>query len=500
MRKFIVCLAALLFGAPFAFGQAPQLGAGQVMGNSTAAQRPARAESLTAMFDRAFCGTNNSAIVRAGGTWACGTVPVAAGGTNCSVASGTCVDNISGFASTGIMSRTGAGAYSFSTLSALIDVIGSTRGSVLYRGASGWAALTPGTSGFVLTSGGAGADPAWVVSSVGVSSLNTQTGALVQWTPPQGRITLNSNTPVMTASYAAQTTVYYTSAGGGKNVPVFDGTAVKMYQLCAANTVGACELSVAMGANFTTNSNFDGFVSNNGASGNVLATTGSFCFGPAWSSDTVRGTGAGTSELESIDGLPTNKVSMTCRYANASTFTCAVHQCTYVGTMRTGSAGQSNYVFGGSGSGGVAANFQIWNMYNRVTVTTRVIDIGAGYNYSSATIRQARASAGNQISFIRGVVEDGVPASMAALIITAAASGNSGQSGIGLNSTASYSTKGYIVSALGTGGFASNASGSDVYVPRLGTNVLSLNENGDGATSALFDADGLSYLSATLVQ
>lgn len=42
-----------------------------------------------------------------------GTLPVANGGTNCAVASGTCVDNISGFASTGFLTRTGAGAYAF---------------------------------------------------------------------------------------------------------------------------------------------------------------------------------------------------------------------------------------------------------------------------------------------------------------------------------------------------------------------------------------------------
>jgi hypothetical protein len=49
-----------------------------------------------------------------------------------------------------------------SGLSAIIDaVFGATRGSVLYRGASGWAALGPGTAGQALTTGGAGADPTW---------------------------------------------------------------------------------------------------------------------------------------------------------------------------------------------------------------------------------------------------------------------------------------------------------------------------------------------------
>jgi hypothetical protein len=55
----------------------------------------------------------------------------------------------------------------FAALSAILDGISSTRGSVLYRGASGWAALAPGTAGQVLQTGGPGADPSWVAQSGG---------------------------------------------------------------------------------------------------------------------------------------------------------------------------------------------------------------------------------------------------------------------------------------------------------------------------------------------
>lgn len=47
------------------------------------------------------------------------------------------------------------------TASQVIDFIGSTRGSLIYRGSGGWAAVTPGTAGHVLTSNGAGADPSY---------------------------------------------------------------------------------------------------------------------------------------------------------------------------------------------------------------------------------------------------------------------------------------------------------------------------------------------------
>lgn len=45
--------------------------------------------------------------------------------------------------------------------SAILDQLGSTQGSVLYRSATGWAVLGPGTAGQKLTTGGAGANPSW---------------------------------------------------------------------------------------------------------------------------------------------------------------------------------------------------------------------------------------------------------------------------------------------------------------------------------------------------
>lgn len=57
---------------------------------------------------------------------------------------------------------------------AILDAISTTQGAVLYRGASDWAALAPGTSGQFLKTNGAGANPAWASASAGTFS-----GALV---------------------------------------------------------------------------------------------------------------------------------------------------------------------------------------------------------------------------------------------------------------------------------------------------------------------------------
>lgn len=56
------------------------------------------------------------------------------------------------------------------TISTLLDGISSTHGSVLYRDTATWAALGPGTSGQVLQTNGAAADPSWVTPSSGSGS------------------------------------------------------------------------------------------------------------------------------------------------------------------------------------------------------------------------------------------------------------------------------------------------------------------------------------------
>lgn len=69
-RVFAAAAALSLALVTSAFGQAGiQLGAGQVLGNSTAAQRPGRAESVTAILDRALGSTRGAIIERGVGGW-----------------------------------------------------------------------------------------------------------------------------------------------------------------------------------------------------------------------------------------------------------------------------------------------------------------------------------------------------------------------------------------------------------------------------------------------
>jgi len=85
------------------------------------------------------------------------------------IADHTVLANISG----------GSAAPSSTTLTALIDnAIGSVQGDILYRNATSWVVLPPGTSGKFLRTNGAGADPSWEAEAgTGtVTSVATGTG------------------------------------------------------------------------------------------------------------------------------------------------------------------------------------------------------------------------------------------------------------------------------------------------------------------------------------
>lgn len=70
-----------------------------------------------------------------------GILGVPSGGTGASSASGTSLDNITGFSSTGVLVRTGAGTYAFRTLTGTTNVINITNGT----GVSGDPTFTVGS-------------------------------------------------------------------------------------------------------------------------------------------------------------------------------------------------------------------------------------------------------------------------------------------------------------------------------------------------------------------
>lgn len=304
----------------------------------------------------------------------------------------------------------------------------------------------------------------------------TPAGTSGIFSPPQGRLTLSTGVAVMTSTVSAATTVYYTPSVGNL-CPIYDGT--NMVPTAFAEISQLTTDTTKSPAAATTNSNYDIFVWSDG--GTIRATRG-----PAWSSNTSRGTGAGTSELELVKGVYLNKVAIT----NGP----AANRGTYVGTIRTNGSSQVDYSVGGSASGGTAGSLGVWNMYNRNLTTASVLDSGASYTYGTGTIRQARASAGNQVSVLVGLAVDTIFVNYSMRVDTAATSGSFGYIGIGEDTTASYTQR--VFSRTVAAVVMINSPYLSVSkTPLLGYHTYAGVESGDGSTTVTFNADS----SATLV-
>lgn len=315
---------------------------------------------------------------------------------------------------------------------------------------------------------------------------------------PGGRLTLTSGSPVMATSVTAATTIYY-APFISRLVPINVSGTVSLYDFTSSNT-DAVGLSVALGANWSADSNYDWFIIRDGST----IRLGS---GPDWSAGAVagsntvgastRGTGAGSTELQMFQGLLTNKNTITIRYANGSTVSVAANEATYVGTTRTGSAGQISFTYGALNTAGT---FHVWNAYNQVTFCSASTDQGSGgtWTYGSATIRQADASTINQFNFITGLAGSSIDASYSIAPRLPAVSTAQAWSGLALNSTTTYDYAG-VIQGPATASSINQLTVNGPFKGVLGANYISANESTDGANTATMISIGVANLQALRV-
>ena len=330
--------------------------------------------------------------------------------------------------------------------------------------ASGGGIIYSADSSGTLSLQGAGTTGMSVNSS---GQLQMSFGGIV----PQGRLTLATGTPVMTSAQTSKTTLYYT-AYVGNVVPVYNGTVWTLMTFSSdlSNITTNSSTGSAGPAAVTTNSNYDLFIWSN--SGTLTLTRG-----PAWTSDTARGTGAGTTQIAMQNGIWTNAVAIT----NGP----SANQGTYVGTVRSDGSSQLNWTTGGAAAGGTAGILGVWNMYNRVSATAVVQDTTASWTYGTAAWRAADNSSTNRVNFIVGFVEDSFTASYTNFNYYSG--GSTVQViGLGLNSTTSPMAGGVLPSSVYTTGTYSGTSAVAGAQPALGYNYVSAIEYGDGSSSAFY--------------
>jgi len=106
-------------------------------------------------------------------------------------------------------------APAFYTISSYLDTFGSAQGSILYRGASGWVVLAPGTSGYVLQTNGSGSNPAWTAVASGAAGANPS--ASVGLTAVNGTATTflrSDGAPALSQAIVPTWTGLHTFTGG----------------------------------------------------------------------------------------------------------------------------------------------------------------------------------------------------------------------------------------------------------------------------------------------
>jgi hypothetical protein len=338
----------------------------------------------------------------------------------------------------------------------------------------------PGPAGNMLTSNGG----LWQSVAPGPGLRGDPSTGLVGLAaiiPPGGRLTLASGVPVMTVDVAAATTIYYTPYNGN-NIPVYNGTVFVPYAFP--------EISLALNATpHVANTNYDLFVWNNFGTLQLVS-------GPAWSSATAR-----VAALALVNGIQTNAASLSAIAGGNTPVTVPVNQGIYVGTFRTLAAGQTAMVMNpAAASGGNASILGLWNNYNRVKLRGVSIDNGVSYTYSATTIRQARASAGNQVNFICGLLEETISIEL----FTCATSGASGSAkmGFGLDTTTAFSeNNNQFVQANPVGTTPTTYIGwnSHEFAAQIGFHFVSANEaSGAAGINQTFDALGSNQLQVML--
>jgi hypothetical protein len=290
-------------------------------------------------------------------------------------------------------------------------ISGGTSGRVLYDNA--------GTLGEIATTGSGSVvlatSPTLVTPALGTPTSGTLTnctglpyGGLTNVTVvPQGRLTLVTGTPVMTSAQTGKTTLYYTPYVGAL-IPIYNGTAWALAQMSSdlSNITTNSAVGNAGPAAVTTNSNYDLFVWSN--AGTLTLTRG-----PAWTSDTARGTGAGTTQIAMQNGIWTNAVAIT----NGP----SANQGTYVGTVRSDGSSQLNWnPTPAAAAGGAEAKLHVFNTYNRVLFCAASLDNTSSWTYSTATWRSLDNSTTNRISYIDGLGELNINANFLGVILQTA--------------------------------------------------------------------------------
>lgn len=205
-----------------------------------------------------------------------------------------------------------------------------------------------------------------------------------------GRLTLTSGTPVTTADVSGATSAFY-SPFIHEGIKLYNGSEWKWYTFTELSQTLA-DTTKSPAATIASN-NYDMFGWDDAS---ILRCTR----GPIWTagggSTILRGTGAGSTELEFFNGRWVNRFAIT----NGPAARCGL----YLGTIGTNA--------GNTIDDKLSSRF-CWNVYNqKERLLQSPLETADSWTYTSTTIRQANANTANQFDFILGLRQDPVYATV----------------------------------------------------------------------------------------
>lgn len=277
----------------------------------------------------------------------------------------------------------------------------------------------------------------------------------------QGRLTLTSGTPVTTSNVSSASTLYFSPINGNW-VGLYDGTNWSL------NTFSELSLSLA---SLTSGKNYDVFLYNNSGTLTLI-------LGPGWSTDTSRGTGAGTTELIVQDGIWVNKQDL----SGGPT----AKKGRYLGTIRT---------TGTTTTEDSDSRRYVWNCYNRAIRPLLAKDTTDQWSYTTNAWRAANANTTDgvgRVSFVNGLDLEAVTSRAQRMVYNGGAPVRA-SIGIGLDSTsataagelnngASYTTASFEVTTADWTGYAG-----------IGYHYIQTLERSEAAGTTSFFGDDSAY-------
>lgn len=270
-----------------------------------------------------------------------------------------------------------------------------------------------------------------------------------------GRLTTESGVPVSTTDRTAQGTIYFTP---------YNGNQVAMYTGTSWIAVTFSEISLAL-SSLTSGKNYDVFLVYDGSPATLR-----LALSAAWSSDTAR-----TDAIALQNGVPVKSGSPTYRH---------------IGTIRTTGTSTTEDSGGVTGTTQVGGKRFVWNRYNQVQRSEKVVSLTDFWDYGTNTWRQAEAAAGNKNEWVTGESNEEIWAQVNAVMEVNNNSAVVADIGVGIDSTTAPS-------GLRGGSYSTGAGSTDYHTlvgtyvgtPGLGYHYAAWLEKGADGTRSRFHGD-----------